>query len=110
VLNRFGLGTLSIYGQFRNKITFYPVIEGAYVNTKNWYREETDMWAEFGRRAPFGRRFSLKHSVEASAIGSTSSFGRRIVPQVKEESMREHVMTWIEYKEGDELMTGTRRT
>jgi hypothetical protein len=34
VLNRFGLGTLSIYGQFRNKITFYPVIEGAYVNTK----------------------------------------------------------------------------
>jgi hypothetical protein len=43
VFNRFGLGTLSIYGQFRNKITFYPVIEGAYVNTKNWYREETDM-------------------------------------------------------------------
>jgi hypothetical protein len=43
VLNRFGLGTLSIYGQFQNKITFYPVIEGAYVNTKNWYGEETDM-------------------------------------------------------------------
>jgi hypothetical protein len=49
---------LSIYGQFRNKITFYPVIEGAYVNTKNRYREETDMWAEFGRRALFDRRFS----------------------------------------------------
>jgi hypothetical protein len=110
VLNRFGLGTLSIYGQFRNKITFYPVIEGAYVNTKNWYREETDMWAEFGRRAPFGRRFSLKHSVEASAVGSTSSFGRRIVPRVKKKSIRECVMTWIEYKEGDKLMTGTRRT
>jgi hypothetical protein len=109
-LNRFGLGTLSIYGQFQNKITFYPVIEGAYVNTKNWYREETDMWAEFGRRAPFGRRFSLKHSAEASAVGSTSSFGRRIVPRVKEESIRERVMMWIEYKEGDELMTGTRRT
>jgi hypothetical protein len=69
VLNRFGLGTLSIYGQFRNKITFYPVIEGAYVNTKNWYREETDMWAKFGRRAPFGRRFSSKHSVEALRSG-----------------------------------------
>jgi hypothetical protein len=110
VLNRFGLRTLSIYGQFRNKITFYPVIEGAYVNTKNWYREETDMWAEFGRRAPFGRRFSSKHLVEASAVGSTSSFGRRIVPQVKEENIQEHVMTWIGYKEGDELMTGTRRT
>jgi hypothetical protein len=78
--------------------------------TENWYREETDMWAEVGRRAPFGRRFSLKHSVEASAVGSTSLFGRRIVPRMKEESIRERVMTWIEYKEGDELMTGTRRT
>jgi hypothetical protein len=56
------------------------------VNTKNWYREETDMWAEFGRRAPFGRRFSSRHSVEASAVGSTSSFGRRTVPRVKAEA------------------------
>jgi hypothetical protein len=74
VLNGFDLRMLSIYGQFQNKITFYPLIEGTYVNTKNWYREETDMWAEFGRRALFGRRFSLKHSVETSAVGSTSSF------------------------------------
>jgi hypothetical protein len=96
VLNGFGLGTLSIYGQFQNKITFYPVIEGACVNTKNWYREETDMWAEFGKRAPFGRRFSSKHSVEASAVGSTSSFGRRTIPRVKAESIRECVMTWID--------------
>jgi hypothetical protein len=99
VLNGFGLRTLRIYGQFRNKIIFYPVIEGAYVNTKNWYREETDLWAKFGRRAPFGRRFSSKHSVEASAVGSTSLFGRRAVPRLKEESIRECV-TWIEYKEG----------
>jgi hypothetical protein len=99
---------LSIYGQFRNKITFYPVIEGAYVNTKNWYREETDMWVEFGRIAPFGRRFSSKHSVEASAVGSASSFGRITVPRVKAESIWECVMMWIGYKEGDELMTGTR--
>jgi hypothetical protein len=110
VLNRFGLETLSIYGQFRNKITFYPVIEGAYVNTKNCYRKETDMWAEFGRRVPFGRRFFSKHSVEASAVGSTSSFGRRTFPRVKAKSIRECVMTWIEYKVRDELMTGTRRT
>jgi hypothetical protein len=27
------------FGQFRNKIIFYPIIEGAYANTKNWYRE-----------------------------------------------------------------------
>jgi hypothetical protein len=38
VLNRFGLRTFSIYGQFWNKIILYPVIEGAYVNTKNWYK------------------------------------------------------------------------
>jgi hypothetical protein len=54
VLSVFDLETLSIYGQFQNKITLYPVIEGAYVNTKNWYREATDLWAEFGRKVPFG--------------------------------------------------------
>jgi hypothetical protein len=86
VLNRFGLSTLSIYGQFRNKITFYPVIEGAYVNTKNWYREETDLWDEFGRRAPFGKRFSSKLSVRTSAVGSASSFGRRAVSHLEEEA------------------------
>jgi hypothetical protein len=78
--------TLSIYGQFQNKITFYPVIEGAYVNTKHWYREETDLWAEFGRRAPFGKRFSSKHSVKTSAVGSTSSFGKRAVSLLEEEA------------------------
>jgi hypothetical protein len=86
VLHGFSLGTLRIYGPFWNKITFYPVIEGAYVNTKNWYREETDLWAEFSRRAPFGKRFSSKHSVKAFAVGSTSSFGRRAVLRLKEEA------------------------
>jgi hypothetical protein len=46
------------------------------VNTKNWYRKETDLWAEFGRRAPFGKKFSSKHSVKTSAVRSTPSFGR----------------------------------
>jgi hypothetical protein len=68
------------------------------------------MWAEFGRRVPFGRRFSSKHLVEASAVGSTSSFGRRTIPRMKAETIRECVVTWIQYKEGDELMTGTRQT
>jgi hypothetical protein len=75
--------TLSIYGQFRNKIIFYPVIEGAYVNPKNCYMKETDMWAEFGRGVPFGRRFPSTHSVKALAVGSASSFGKRAVPQLK---------------------------
>jgi hypothetical protein len=86
VLNGFGLETLSIYGQFWNKITFYPVIEGAYVNTKNWYREETDLWAGFGRKVPFGKRFSSKYSVKAPAVGSMSSFGRRAVSRLEEEA------------------------
>jgi hypothetical protein len=68
VLNGFGLRTLSIYGEFRNKITFYPVTERAYVNTKNRHREETDLWAEFGRTEPFGKRFSSKYSLKASAV------------------------------------------
>jgi hypothetical protein len=69
------------------------------VNTKNWYKEESDLWAKFGRRAPFDRRFSSKHSVEAPAVGR-SLFSKRVVPRLKEESIREYVMTWIEYKEG----------
>jgi hypothetical protein len=85
-MNGFGLRTLSIYGQFRNKIIFYPVIEGAYVNTKNWSRKETDLWTEFGRRVPFGKMFSSKHSVKTSTVGSTSSFGRRAVSRLEEKA------------------------
>jgi hypothetical protein len=55
-MNGFSSETLGIYGQFRNKITFYPVIEEAYVNTENWYRKGTDLWAEFGNKMPFGRK------------------------------------------------------
>jgi hypothetical protein len=79
VLNGFSSETLSIYSQFRNKITFYPVIEGAYVNIKNWYRKESDLWAEFGKETPFGRKFSSKDSVKIPAVGSAPSFGRRAV-------------------------------
>jgi hypothetical protein len=91
VLNGFGLETLSIYGQFWNKITFYLVIEGAYVNTKNWYRKETDLWAEFGKKTPFGRKFFSKHSVKMPVVESTPSFGRRAVLRLEEEAFRN---TW----------------
>jgi hypothetical protein len=100
VLNRFGLRTLSIYGQFLNKITFYLVIEGAYVNTKNWYWKETDLWTEFGKRAPFDRRFSSKHSVKMPAVGSTSSFGKKSCFTLGGGSIRECMMTWLGHKEG----------
>jgi hypothetical protein len=75
VLNGFSSETLSI----QNKITFYPIIEGAYVNTKNWYRKKTDLWAEFGKEMPFDRKNSSKDSVEILAVGNTPSFGRRTV-------------------------------
>jgi hypothetical protein len=86
MLNGFSLKMLSIYGQFRNKIIFYPIIEGAYVSTKNWYREDTNLWAEFGGKTPFGKRFSSKHSVKTSAVGSVSTFGRRAVLRLEEEA------------------------
>jgi hypothetical protein len=35
-------------------------MEGAYVNTKNWYRKETDLWADFGNKIPFGRKNLLR--------------------------------------------------
>jgi hypothetical protein len=49
------------------------------VNTKIWYRKGTNLWAEFGKEAPFDRRFSSKNSVKILAVGSTPSFGRRAV-------------------------------
>jgi hypothetical protein len=30
------------------------------VNTKNWYRKETDLWAEFGNEKPSGRENLLR--------------------------------------------------
>jgi hypothetical protein len=56
------------------------------------------MWAEFSRRIPFNSRFSSKHSVEASAIGSTSSFGSRAVPRVKAEAFGSAWWRWLDIK------------
>jgi hypothetical protein len=56
------------------------------VNTKNWYRKETDLWGEFGKETPFSRKFSSKHFVRMPAVGSTPSFGKRDVLRLKEEA------------------------
>jgi hypothetical protein len=85
VFNGFGLRTLSIYGQFRNKIIFYPVIEGAYVNTKNWYREETDLWADFGGKSAIRQEVFFK-AFGKGVCGQESSFGRRAVSRLGEEA------------------------
>jgi hypothetical protein len=41
------------------------------VNAKNWYRKGTDLWAEFGKEMPFGRKISSKYSVKMLAVGCT---------------------------------------
>jgi hypothetical protein len=53
------------------------------------------MWAEFGRRIPFGKRFSSKHSVEASVVGSASSFGKRAIPRLKAKTFGSDDVDWI---------------
>jgi hypothetical protein len=59
---------------------------GGSINTKNWYRKEADLWAEFGKETLFGRKFSSKHSVKMPAVGSTPSFDRRDVLRFEEEA------------------------
>jgi hypothetical protein len=68
------------------------------VDTKNWCRKGTDLWAEFGNEMPLGRKISSKDSVKMLAVGSTPSFGRRTIC-AKKGSFREYVMTWLGYKE-----------
>jgi hypothetical protein len=49
------------------------------VNTNNWYRKGTDLWAEFGKEMQFRMKISSKDSVKILAVGSTPSFGRGTV-------------------------------
>jgi hypothetical protein len=57
-----------------------------FVNTKNWCRKKTDLWAEFGKETPFGRKFSSEHSVKIPAVGSSPSFGTRVVLRLEKEA------------------------
>jgi hypothetical protein len=60
----------------------------ARVNTKNWYRKKIDLWAEFGKETPFSRKFSSKHSIKMPTVGSTPSFGRRVILRLEKEAFR----------------------
>jgi hypothetical protein len=68
------------------ELGYIPATRSKIVNTKNWYRKETDLWAEFGKKTPFGRKFSSKHLVKVPAVRSTPSFGRRTVLHLEEEA------------------------
>jgi hypothetical protein len=50
------------------------------VNTKIWYRKESDLWAQFGEKIrPREGRFLQKDSAEKLAVGSSLPFGRGTV-------------------------------
>jgi hypothetical protein len=36
------------------------VVPALSVNTKNWYRKGTDLWAKFGNEMPFGKKNLLR--------------------------------------------------
>jgi hypothetical protein len=70
------------------------------VNTKNWYREETDLWAEFGGKS------TIRQEVFFKAFGKGICGQEYVIIRQKSGftlgggSIRECVMTWLEYKEG----------
>jgi hypothetical protein len=57
------------------------------------------LWAEFGKEAPYGSKFSSKDSVKILAVGSTPSFGSGLFVLTKG-SFREYVMMWPGHREG----------
>jgi hypothetical protein len=79
------------------------------LNTKNWYRKGTDLWAEFGNKNHSVGKISLEDSVKMLAVGSAPSFGKRTVYafERKFSGMRDDV---ARIKGRDELMTSTRWT
>jgi hypothetical protein len=76
------------------------MINGVIVNTKNWYREETDLWAEFGGKC------TIQHEDFFKAFGKGVCGREYVIIRQKScftlgrGSIRECVMTWLEYKEG----------
>jgi hypothetical protein len=77
------------------------------VNTKNWYRKGTDLWAEFGNKTHSAGKISSEDSVKMLAVGSAPSFGKRTACafERKFSGMRDDV---AQIKGRDKLMTSTR--
>jgi hypothetical protein len=73
------LKTLAIGVNFRIN-HFYPVIEGAYVNTKIWHRKESELWAQLGEKIrPREGRFLQKDSAKELVVSSWLPFGKETV-------------------------------
>jgi hypothetical protein len=64
------------------------------VNTKNWYRKGTDLWAEFGDEIPFGRENLLRgFGKECLRLAMHHHSAKGLFALLKG-SFRECVMTW----------------
>jgi hypothetical protein len=65
------------------------------VNTKIWYREESDLWAQFGGKIRPGEgRFLQKNSAEKLAVGNCFRSAKGLFALIS----RDCVMTWPERK------------
>jgi hypothetical protein len=58
-------------------LRFDKVGEG--VNTKNWYRRESDLWAQSCKKSRPGEEISSEDSAEMLAVGSLLPFGKGTV-------------------------------
>jgi hypothetical protein len=67
---------------------------------KKWYREEIDLWVEFGRRAPFRQEVFLKAFGKDVCGWEYVIIRQKIFFMLRRGSIRECVMMWLEYKEG----------
>jgi hypothetical protein len=64
------------------------------VNTKIWYRRESDLWAQLGKNPIQRRKVSSEDSAEVLAVGSLLPFGKRTVSLI----LRDRMVTWPERK------------
>jgi hypothetical protein len=70
-------------GSFQRRLTMTPNPKTGLVTLlltpKIGTGKRPDLWAEFGKEMPFGRKISSKDLVEILVVGNTPSFGRRTV-------------------------------
>jgi hypothetical protein len=64
------------------------------VNTKNWYRKGTDLWAEFGDEIPFGRKNLLRQFGKGCLRSVMHHHSAKGLFALLKGSFRECVVTW----------------
>jgi hypothetical protein len=64
------------------------------VNTKNWYRKGTDLWAEFGDEIPFGKKNLLRGFGKGCLRSAMHHHSAKGLFALLKGSFRECVVTW----------------